>query len=308
MGVLQEASVRNYLRHAVARQHPMRPLHCFAELPPLCRISRTLACCHDELLSRDVVPIAGYWRARTDVAILSRGWRCKVMSNPATMNVELDEQVRRYLVTGHHDPSLMGWPGSDFVDASVQASVRLRDALVNEVLAKASSRRRGPRLDTTRIRDLTRSKVTPMVTGLFPKAEHDQVLATVERSVVFLTPENIERVLRSERWLHTIWSLANLYLVSVRSEPLSEDAPVIVGLSQGTTCYVSMAYFKETDPCADFIVHEVALIFHNCKRATIGLPVSRRREWLLDIDFRKRELFAYACEAFSCILAAGLYA
>ena len=144
-----------------------------------------------------------------------------------------------------------------------------------------------------------------MVTGLFPKAEHDQVLATVERSVVFLTPENIERVLRSERWLHTIWSLANLYLVSVRSEPLSEDAPVIVGLSQGTTCYVSMAYFKETDPCADFIVHEVAHIFHNCKRATIGLPVSRRREWLLDIDFRKRELFAYACEAFSCILAAG---
>ena len=139
-----------------------------------------------------------------------------------------------------------------------------------------------------------------MVTGLFPKAEHDQVLATVERSVVFLTPKNIESVLRSERWLHTAWSLANLYLVSAGCEPLSADAQVIVGLSQGTTCYVSLAYFKETDPCADFIVHEVAHIFHNCKRATIGLPVSRRREWLLDIDFRKRELFAYACEAFSC--------
>ena len=29
----------------------------------------------------------------------------------------------------------------------------------------------------------------------------------------------------------------------------------------------------------------------------------RRHEWLLDIDFRKRELFAYACEAYSRILA-----
>lgn len=69
--------------------------------------------------------------------------------------------------------------------------------------------------------------------------------------------------------------------------------------------YVSMAYFDEADLCADFIVHEVAHIFHNCKRATVDLPVTRRREWLLDIDFRKRELFAYACEAYSCILAAG---
>ena len=37
----------------------------------------------------------------------------------------------------------------------------------------------------------------------------------------------------------------------------------------------------------------------------MGLPATRRHEWLLDIDFRKRELFAYACEAYSRILAAG---
>ena len=68
---------------------------------------------------------------------------------------------------------------------------------------------------------------------------------------------------------------------------------------------MSMAYFDESVLCADFIVHEVAHIFHNCKRATVDLPATRRHEWLLDIDFRKRELFAYACEAYSCILAAG---
>ncbi len=47
------------------------------------------------------------------------------------------------------------------------------------------------------------------------------------------------------------------------------------------------------------MVHEVAHIFHNCKRRTAGLVETRRREWLLDIAFRKRETFAYACGAYA---------
>lgn len=218
---------------------------------------------------------------------------------------EVDEQIRHYLATGNHDSNFIGWPGCNFVETAMQAAAGYRDALVNEVLVRASSPAKKSPLDAIGIRDLTRSKVAPMVAGLFPKEERESILAIAERSVVFLTPENIVRVLRSERWLHTAWSLANLYLVSIGVEPLSDDAPVIVGLSQETTCYVSMAYFEETDLCADFIVHEVAHIFHNCKRATMDLPATRRHEWLLDIDFRKRELFAYACETYSCILATG---
>jgi hypothetical protein len=74
-----------------------------------------------------------------------------------------------------------------------------------------------------------------------------------------------------------------------------------VGLSEETTCYVSPDYFVEDDPFADFIVHEAAHIFHNFKRATVGLRETRTKEWLLDIDFRKRETFAYSCEAYSRI-------
>src|SRR5262249_38424935 len=33
-----------------------------------------------------------------------------------------------------------------------------------------------------------------------------------------------------------------------------------------------------------------------------GLLEPRRREWLLDIAYRKRETFAYACEFHSCVL------
>lgn len=60
--------------------------------------------------------------------------------------------------------------------------------------------------------------------------------------------------------------------------------------------------FTEEHPFADFVVHEVAHIFRNCKRRTAGLPETRRKEWLLDIAFQKRETFAYACEAYSCVL------
>src|SRR6202041_1771406 len=55
----------------------------------------------------------------------------------------------------------------------------------------------------------------------------------------------------------------------------------------------------EDDPFAEFIVHEVAHVFHNCKRATIGLRETRTKQWLLDIEYRKRETFAYACEAYA---------
>jgi hypothetical protein len=68
------------------------------------------------------------------------------------------------------------------------------------------------------------------------------------------------------------------------------------------TCYVSPDYFREKDPFADFIVHEAAHIFHNCKRRTVGLPEKPKREWLLDIDFRRRETFAYSCEAYSRLI------
>jgi hypothetical protein len=141
-----------------------------------------------------------------------------------------------------------------------------------------------------------------MIRGLFPRAEQETVLALVERSVVFLTPSNIDATLRGCDWLGTAWDLANLYLGSLGADLLSEEACDIVGLSEHTTCFVSPVYFEESGPFADFVVHEVAHIFHNCKRQTAGLREIRGREWLLEVDFRRRETFAYACEAYATIV------
>ena len=58
-----------------------------------------------------------------------------------------------------------------------------------------------------------------------------------------------------------------------------------------------------------YLVHEAAHSFHNCQRGTVGLPETRRWEFLSDIDFGMWDTFAYAyayaCEAYSRLLALG---
>jgi hypothetical protein len=215
----------------------------------------------------------------------------------------INEEVERYLRTGGSDPHHAAWPGS-FMERSNRAHDDLRGTLVRAVrrLAEGRTHLPLPEVDTV---SLTRAKVEPMVRGLFPRAEQDAVLATIEQSVVFLTRANIELLLFEQGFDGSAWTLANLYLASVGARLLGEDAPHLVGLSEETTCYVSPEYFAEDDPFADFIVHEVAHIFHNCKRATIGLRETRTKMWLLEIDYRKRETFAYSCEAYARVLERG---
>lgn len=210
------------------------------------------------------------------------------------------DEIERYLRTGDSDDMATAWPG-DLMDRGRQQHADLRRALVAEVrrLAKGLTHEPVP-ADVGAA--FTRAKIEPMVRGLFPKAEQDTVLATLEQSVVYVTSETIEPILLTHTWDSSAWDLANLYLLAVGAELLGDEAPRIVGISEETTCYVSPDYFADDDPFADFVVHEAAHIFHNCKRRTLGLPATRRKEWLLDIEFRKRETFAYSCEAYARII------
>ncbi|MBO0798899.1 MAG: hypothetical protein J2P31_08745 [Blastocatellia bacterium] len=76
-------------------------------------------------------------------------------------------------------------------------------------------------------------------------------------------------------------------------------------MSENTPCYVTPEYFSRDEPFEDFIVHEAAHIFHDCKRDTAGLRRTRSKEWLLDIEYRKWETFAYSCEAYSRVIERG---
>lgn len=217
------------------------------------------------------------------------------------MTPDIQDAVQRYLRTGEADGLDSIWPGRDIIERERCAHDTLLGALTRAVSDHAGGAT-PPELPHANTRNLTRRKVEPMVRGLFPRAEQAAVLDMLERSVVFLTPNNIEDIILGCTWLSSAWDLANLYLGSVGAELLGIDAPRLVGLSEETTCYVSMAYFDEDDPFADFLVHEAAHVFHNCKRRTVGLAETRTRCWLLDIDFVKRETFAYACEAHARIV------
>ena len=216
-----------------------------------------------------------------------------------------EKEVERYLRSGDYDTFYCAWPGQDLIARSRLGNSALRAALVSAVHSRAPHATAPEALASIDVVAFTRAKVAPMVRALFPSCEQEMVLALLERSVVFLTPITIDTVLEKTSWPQTAWELANLYLASFGAELLSESAPQILGLSEEMTCYVSAEYFRTESRFDDFVFHEAAHIFHNCRRRTIGLREIRGREWLLEIDFVKRETFAYACEAYSRILNLG---
>ena len=213
-----------------------------------------------------------------------------------------EQSIQRYLRTGEHEDILHAWAGENTFARAPLGHAALLNALIAAVRTRTAHASVPKVLVDRDVVALTRAKVAPMVRGLFPAHEQAAVLEVLGRAVVFLTPANIDVVLSGMRWLTTAWDVANLYLASVDAPLLSDSAPQILGLSEETTCYVCANYFHEESRFDDFVVHEVAHIFHNCKRETIGLPETRSREWLLEIDFAKRETFAYACEAYSRLL------
>ena len=222
------------------------------------------------------------------------------------LETEVEREIERYLHTGESDLCAAAWPGQNLIDSAKMAHADLISALIATVKERSAGRVEHRALqDAVDLVRLTRRRTEPMIRGLFARAEHEAVLDLVEHSVVLLTSANIEEALRGCRWLHTAWDVANIYLGSLDVELVSEQAPDLVGLSEEVTCFVSSKYFEKQIPFADFVVHEVAHIFHNCKRETAGLREVRGREWLLEIEYRKRETFAYACETYSTIAERG---
>ena len=225
--------------------------------------------------------------------------KARTLGRVAAVSELIAEATQRYLRSGEYDHDHPQWPGQNVLEKAKHGHDDLLDALVKDVQRRATGKQHGSVPTDLDLVPWTRHKVTPMVEGLFPTAERGAVLALLERSVVFLTGDNIERVLREQRWpFHSfgVEPREPLLLSSVDAELLGPDAPSLLGLSQETTCFVSADYFRDDARFADYVIHEAAHVFHNWKRRYAGLPETRTREWLLEIEFRKRELFAYSHE------------
>jgi hypothetical protein len=203
-------------------------------------------------------------------------------------------QIDLFLRTGDYDLLFLDWPGQNVLENAQRSDEALRTALLAEVRRReAEVTVPSPAaLPGDDLGSFARAKVEPMVRGLFSRREQEPILALPERSVVFLTPETIEPLIRKAGLLGTAWQVANVYLTGIGGEPLGGHGP-------------GGGAVAEEDPFADFVVHEAAHVFRSTKRGTVGLHETRRREWLQPIDYWKRETFTYACEAFSRILQRG---
>ena len=73
----------------------------------------------------------------------------------------------------------------------------------------------------------------------------------------------------------------------------------------GDFAHVRWSAYHTKDPYSDVVVHEAAHLLHYLKPQNFGLHVRRHQERFVDIEFQHRELFAYACEAYSRVVPHG---
>jgi len=215
----------------------------------------------------------------------------------------IKSNIENFLQTGDHDPFFAQFQGNDHLDRIRGGHRTLIEALLAEMQTRAASVAT-PKFAALPqdIRAFSRRKIEPMVRGLFKREEQEPLISLLSNSVEFVTPDTAQSLIERVD-LHSAWLIANLYLDSIGAGAISGEATPIVGFSVNTTCYVSHTYFLEyTDYLfADYVVHEAAHVFHNSRRRNAGLMGKKEDAWLLPIEYRKRETFAYACEAYSRI-------
>ena len=223
------------------------------------------------------------------------------------------QEIEQFLATGEYDMVHAVWPGCRVIERIHAGDAVLRAALI-EAIHQRTKGMSFPSMPPGFARKLRRGKagfdagpfvlgkVRPMVCGLFPAKERQVILDLFDNALVFVAGDNIEQLISETDDLSTARQVANLFLGSLGLPGLDDQPVGFVGFSEETTFYVSTAYFEDNDPFADWVVHEAAHVFHNWKRAYVGLPETRTREFLLNIALAKREVFAYACEAYSRIL------
>ena len=148
------------------------------------------------------------------------------------------------------------WPGRHALERIHAAESALRAALAAEVRQRTEgltfpSLR--PDFDTGQF---VLGKVRPMVSDLFPAKERQVMFDLFEKALVFVTHDNIGPLVLETASLSTAHQIANLFLGSLGLPALDDQRVGLVGFSEETKFYVSMAYFKDSDPFADWVVHE----------------------------------------------------
>jgi hypothetical protein len=152
-----------------------------------------------------------------------------------------------------------------------------------------------------------RQRVEPMVKGLVQRDWQDVALREVTRRTFVLNYQGTMAALEAELstgWLKTAWQVLWACFADYGLKPVGLQIECD-GLSGGEFAHVRWPAYETTDSYSDVVVHEAAHLLHYLKPEHYGLHARRGQERFVDVEFRHRELFAFACEAYSRVVLQG---
>lgn len=219
------------------------------------------------------------------------------------------ELIKQFLYTGEEDPddqifSLSGWDGARAHSNKCKAALRLLFDELSKFLPK----------EALSIPDVTpemvRQQIHPMIHGLVQPNWQEIALRELGDRVFVLNHAGAKAALEAEiftSWLNSAHDVLWLYFDDYGLKPDKVARKREKGI-EGQACeyaVVRLSSLKDEDPYKNVIVHEAAHLLHYLKPGHFQLPVRRNQERFVDVDFFHRELFAFACEAYSRVCQNG---
>lgn len=154
--------------------------------------------------------------------------------------------------------------------------------------------------------DTIRQRIEPMVKGVVREEWREVALREIAARTFVLNFSGARTAIEAELktcFTGSAWRVLWSFFGDHGLKPDDNEA-ACDGLA-GNYAHVSWSAYETKDPYSDVVVHEAAHMLHYLKPCHYGLQVRRGQERFVDIEFRSRELFAFASEAYSRVILRG---
>jgi hypothetical protein len=148
-----------------------------------------------------------------------------------------------------------------------------------------------------------RGRIASMVKGLVQSDWRETALREVTARTFVLNFQGAKAAIDAEfsscdmgaAW-RTLWALFGDY--GLKPDEIEVECDGMAG----DFARARWSAYQTNDPYGDVVVHEAAHLLHYLKPGHYGLHVRRGQERFVDVEFCHRELFAFACEAYSRVV------
>ena len=151
--------------------------------------------------------------------------------------------------------------------------------------------------------EMIRSRIDPMVKGLVQSDWEEIALRELTARTFVLNFKGAKAAIDAEfstcymgsAW-RILWALFGDY--GLKPDEIEVECDGIAG----DFGHARWSAYHTKDPYGDVVIHEAAHLLHYLKPQHYGLHVRRGQERFVDVEFCYRELFAFACEAYSRVV------